>query len=97
MFARAGPWPGRIVRILIHKKVLTEFEIIVIIRYQKEENIMSLDKAIAHNKEHRKIYYGAKSIDRTCCNHGSCAYCQANRQYKNKKRLASMVDKMKEM
>ena len=58
---------------------------------------MSLDKAIAHNKEHRKIYYGTKSIDRTCCNHGSCVYCQANRQYKNKKRLASMVDKMKEM
>ena len=57
---------------------------------------MSLDKAIAHNKEHRKIYYGTKSIDRTCCNHGSCVYCQA-KQYKNKKRLASMVDKMKEM
>lgn len=58
---------------------------------------MSLDKAIAHNKEHRKIYYGTKSIDRTCRNHGSCAYCQANRQYKNKKRFASIIDKMKEM
>ena len=34
--------------------------------------IMSLDKAIAHGKEHRKKYYGVKSIDSTCRNHGSC-------------------------
>ena len=58
---------------------------------------MSLDKAIAHNKEHRTIYYGSKSIDRTCRNHGTCPYCQSNRQYKNRKRLMSMVDKMKEV
>ena len=58
---------------------------------------MSLDKAIAHNKEHRQIYYGSKSIDRTCHNHGTCIYCQGNRLYKNKKRMASIVDKMKEI
>ena len=58
---------------------------------------MSLDKAIAHNKEHRKVYYGSKNIDRTCRNHGTCIYCQGNRQYKNKKRLASIVDKTKEI
>ena len=46
---------------------------------------MSLDKAIEHKKEHRKKYYGAKSIDRTCRNGGSCPYCQENRKYKNKK------------
>lgn len=46
---------------------------------------MSLDKAIEHNKEHRKKYYGAKSIDRTCRNHGTCPYCQENRTYKSKK------------
>lgn len=46
---------------------------------------MSLDKAIEHNKEHRKKYYGAKSVDSTCRNHGSCPWCKENRAYKNKK------------
>ena len=46
---------------------------------------MSLDKAIEHKKEYRKKYYGAKSIDRTCRNHGSCPYCQENRKHKNKR------------
>ncbi len=58
---------------------------------------MSLDKAIAHNKEHRKIYYGSKSIDKTCRNHGTCIYCQNNRLYKNQKKLASMLDKLIDM
>ena len=40
---------------------------------------MSLDKAIEHKKEKRKPYTGAKAIDRTCRNHGSCGWCQANR------------------
>jgi len=35
---------------------------------------MSLDKAIQHGKEHRKPYHGAKAIDQTCRNHGSCIY-----------------------
>lgn len=42
---------------------------------------MSLDKAIQHGKEHRRPYTGAKAIDRTCRNHGSCEWCQGNRQY----------------
>ncbi len=46
---------------------------------------MSLDKAIEHNKEHRGKYYGAKSIDPTCRNHGSCPWCQENRLHKDKK------------
>ena len=46
---------------------------------------MSLDKAIQHGKEHRKPYKGAKAIDRTCRNHGSCEWCHENREYKNKK------------
>ena len=58
---------------------------------------MSLDKAIKYNKEHRKAYYGSKSIDRTCRNHGTCIYCQNNRLYKNQKRLASMLDKLTDM
>lgn len=39
-----------------------------------------LDKAIAHGKEHRKQYTGAKAIDRACRNHGRCEWCYANRK-----------------
>ena len=46
---------------------------------------MSLDKAIEHNKEHRKKYRGAKSVDSTCRNHGSCLYCKENRTHKDMK------------
>lgn len=41
-----------------------------------------LDKAILHGKEKRKPYHGAKAVDRTCRNHGSCPYCTANRLHK---------------
>lgn len=58
---------------------------------------MGMEKAIQSGKEHRKEYYGAKSFDKSCRNGGSCAYCQANRIYKNKKRLQSMLDKEKDM
>lgn len=43
---------------------------------------MSLDKSIAHGKEHRNPYRGSKAIDCTCRNHGSCDYCRQNRQHK---------------
>ena len=43
---------------------------------------MSLDKAIAHGKEKRKPYRGAKAIDATCRNHGSCTCCKDNRTHK---------------
>jgi len=46
---------------------------------------MSLDKAIKHGKEHRKPYRGAKAVDSTCRNHGSCSYCESNRLHKIKK------------
>ena len=46
---------------------------------------MSLDKAIAHGKEHRKPYRGAKAVDHTCRNHGSCEYCKSNRLHKYEK------------
>lgn len=41
---------------------------------------MSLNKAIEHQKEYRKEYRGAKAIDPTCRNHGSCSFCERNRQ-----------------
>ena len=57
---------------------------------------MSLDKAIEHGKEHRKKYRGAKAVDRTCCNHGSCAYCRDNRLHKHKKQILISEDKLME-
>lgn len=56
-----------------------------------------LDKAIQYGKEHRKPYYGAKAIARSCRNHGDCPYCQSNRFYKNKKREQKMLDRLKEV
>ena len=47
---------------------------------------MSLDKAIEHGKEKRKPYSGAKAIDRSCRNHGSCPWCKENRTFSDKKR-----------
>lgn len=47
---------------------------------------MSLNKAIQSGKEHRKPYRGAKEIDHTCRNHGSCGWCKENRTHKNNKR-----------
>ena len=46
---------------------------------------MSLNKAIEHGKEHRKQYTGAKAIDCTCRNHGSCEWCKSNRLYQQMK------------
>ena len=40
---------------------------------------MSLDKAIASGKEHRKPYRKSKAFDRSCRNHGTCGYCHQNR------------------
>ena len=48
---------------------------------------MSLDKAIAHKKEFRKPYFGAKAVDKTCRNHGTCDWCKDNRLYNTNKQL----------
>lgn len=58
---------------------------------------MALNKAIKFGKEHRKPYTGSKLIDKTCRNHGGCAWCEENRKYKNIKRLQKALDKLKEM
>lgn len=57
---------------------------------------MSLDKAIQHGKEHRRPYAGAKAIDRTCRNHGSCEWCQGNRRYASRKKTESTIYRLKE-
>ena len=43
---------------------------------------MGLEKAIEHGKEHRKPYYGSKSFDPSCRNHGGCPWCEENRKHK---------------
>ena len=54
---------------------------------------MSFDKAIEHNKEHRKAYRGSQAIDPSCRCHGSCTYCLSNRMYRTKKnKLKLSVD-----
>ena len=47
---------------------------------------MSLDKSIQSRKFHHNPYRGAKAVDTTCRNHGSCKWCEENRMYKNDKR-----------
>ena len=47
---------------------------------------MSLDKAIKAGKEHRKPYRGSKAHTCSCRNHGSCGWCQGNRQHADVKR-----------
>lgn len=55
-----------------------------------------LDKAIASGKERRKPYRGAKAIDRSCRNHGGCAWCEGNRLHKYRVELARMKQEEKE-
>lgn len=57
---------------------------------------MSLDKAIQHGKEHRRQYRGAKAVDSTCRNHGSCEWCRKNREYADRKREESAISKLKD-
>ena len=57
---------------------------------------MSLDKAIEHGKEHRKPYYGAKAIDKSCRNHGSDEWELENRMHKNDKRNLALEQREKE-
>ena len=45
-----------------------------------------LYKAIESGKEKRKPYRGAKAVDCTCRNHGSCSYCAENRTHFDRKR-----------
>lgn len=58
--------------------------------------MMSLEKAIEHGKEHRKPYRGAKAIDRTCRNHGSCEWCKGNRTYKYERDKLRQLQELKE-
>lgn len=58
---------------------------------------MGLDKAIEHNKEHRKRYYGAKACDKACRNHGSDDWAKDNRLYRANKLLEKSEQDLEEM
>lgn len=58
---------------------------------------MGLDKAIEHGKEKRKPYKGAKAIDYTCRNHGSCEWCKSNRLYQQMKMDEASRQALEEM
>ena len=45
-----------------------------------------LDKSIEYGKEKRKVYRGAKAVDKCCRNHGSCKWCLENRFHSSRKR-----------
>ena len=55
-----------------------------------------LDKAIEHGKEKRKKYRGAKAIDASCRNHGTCEWCEGNRNYSNRKRREAADEEWEE-
>lgn len=57
---------------------------------------MSLDKSIKSGKEHRKHYRGAKAIDSTCRNHGSCEWSHGNLTHKNNKRELAAEQELNE-
>jgi len=58
---------------------------------------MALDKAIKAGKEKRKPYWGAKAVDRTCRNNGSCPWCKDNRTHNTKRALFTTHEDLEEM
>ena len=61
---------------------------------------MSLDKAIASGKEHRKPWMGKdkrKNTDCTCRNHSSCMNCRDNRLYQRRKADSKTKEALREM
>ena len=57
---------------------------------------MSLDKSIQSGKSHRKPYHGAKAVDATFRNRGSCKWCESNRTHKNDKRELAAEQELRE-
>lgn len=45
-------------------------------------------------KEWCKEYYGSKEFDHSCRNHGSCPWCQSNRQYGDYKRQLTAKEEL---
>ena len=57
---------------------------------------MGLEKAIEHGKEKRKPYKGAKAVDCSCRNHGTCEWCMGNRTHNTNRKREKAIAEMKE-
>lgn len=57
---------------------------------------MGLEKAIEHGKEKRKPFKGAKAVDCSCRNHGTCEWCRGNRTHNTTKKREKAIAEMKE-
>lgn len=57
---------------------------------------MSFNKAIKYKKEKRQPYRGAKAVDHTCRNHGTCLYCRNKRLFFDIKKKVQWNDKFNE-
>lgn len=57
---------------------------------------MSFDKFYPKRKDWRKGYRGAKACDRSCRNHGGCAWCRGDRMWFDRKRREVAKEKLME-
>lgn len=55
-----------------------------------------LNKAIAHGKEWRKPYAGAKAVDPLCRNHGGCVWCTRARRYNTRRRKSAIESQIED-
>ena len=53
---------------------------------------MSFDMRYPNRKDWRKPYYGAKAVDATCRNHGTCPYCESGRKHAAIRRAPADAD-----
>lgn len=58
---------------------------------------MGLEKAIEHGKEKRKPHKGAKAVDCSCRNHGTCEWCRGNRTHNTNRKMEKAKAEMKEV
>lgn len=58
---------------------------------------MSLDKAIKHNKEHRKPYRGAAVWDSHCRNNNYCSWCRDDRTIQDQRAREAADKQLKEL
>jgi hypothetical protein len=54
---------------------------------------MSFDNDHPGRKDQRKPCRKSKRWDRSCRNHGSCGYCQGNREHSKKQREEAAFDR----
>ena len=57
---------------------------------------MAFDKDYPNRKDKRRRYYGSEAFDASCRPHGSCPWCQGNREHKHKKRKLTVKEEVDE-